>query len=157
MYSSTFKSCNRWSFCVMYADCLRNVLISIFSPLISTKPPTPLFLSHNNPSLIVAKYHTSKYYFYFKPANIFNKEDFPAPDGPIIAVSCPEWKAPLIWCKIRLTFFPSDSIVMIALPQVITALSHRSNCLLSYELSPWFVLTKHVDNVIFGYDNSYTL
>ena len=53
--------------------------------------------------------------FYFKPANIFIKEVFPAPDGPRIAVSCPGSKAPLIWFKIRLIFLPSNSIVKIRL------------------------------------------
>lgn len=44
MYSSTDKSCKRWSFCGMYADCLRNVLTSCFSSLTSTQPSTPLIL-----------------------------------------------------------------------------------------------------------------
>jgi hypothetical protein len=107
MYSSRVRSCNRWSFCVMYADCLRNVLTSCFSPLTLTQPSIPSFLPNSNPIHKVISVYIPE--IYFKPASIFINEVFPAPDGPRIAVNCPELKAPLILCKIRIAFFPSDS------------------------------------------------
>ena len=46
----------------------------------------------------------------FKPAKIFISDVFPAPDGPRMAVSWPDLKAPLIWCKILLAFFPRRAV-----------------------------------------------
>lgn len=39
---------------------------------------------------------------YTYPAKIFNIVDFPAPDGPIMAVSSPDRNAPDIPCRISL-------------------------------------------------------
>lgn len=44
--------------------------------------------------------------FYFKPAKIFMSDVLPAPEGPRIAVSWPDLKAPFILCKIILPVLP---------------------------------------------------
>lgn len=41
---------------------------------------------------------------YLYPARIFNKVDFPAPEGPNIAVKCPDLNCPLI--PFNITFLP---------------------------------------------------
>lgn len=42
---------------------------------------------------------------YTNPVNIFSNEDFPAPDGPIMAVSSPDLKVPDT--PFRIVFFPA--------------------------------------------------
>lgn len=45
---------------------------------------------------------------YLYPARIFNKVDFPAPEGPNIAVKCPDLNCPLI--PFNITFLPMTQI-----------------------------------------------
>lgn len=45
---------------------------------------------------------------------MFISDVFPAPDGPKIAVSWPDLKEPLIWCKIVFNFLPKQTKILVS-------------------------------------------
>lgn len=61
-------------------------------------------------SLIVYAVHGVTYLY---PVRMFNKVDFPAPDGPIIAVNSPDRSRPLTFFKIVFTPEKKEKILVI--------------------------------------------